>query len=67
MDLKEFIKWYEDAYSQGDMNSDALRQGAAYLDGFGDASGGNEQMQRVATMLRGAANLAEWMQRKAGA
>ena len=66
MDLKVFIEWYEDAYSRGDMNADALRQGAAYLDGFGDASGGNEQMQRVANMLRGAANVAEWMHRKAG-
>ena len=64
MDLREFIEWYKEAYSSGDMNANAFRQSAAYLDGFSDANSGNEQIQRAANMLRGAANMVDCMHLK---
>jgi len=61
MKLKDFIQWYKDTYGRGDMNAEVMRQCAAYLDGFDDASGGSDGMKRASSALRGAANLIEMM------
>ena len=79
MHISEFVKWYENAYSSGDMNASVMRERAAVLYGYAAAidnasdskNGGPisaaQLLRQCADSLRGAANVMESMQRKADA
>lgn len=79
MNINDFVKWYENAYSSGDMNVSVLRERAAVLYGYAAAidkpddteNGGPisaaQLLRQCADSLRGAANVMETMRRKADA
>lgn len=79
MNINDFVKWYENTYSSGDMNASVMRERAAVLYGYAAAidkpsdseSGGPisaaQLLRECANSLRGAANVMETMRRKADA
>ena len=79
MNINDFVKWYENAYSSGDMNASVMRERAAVLYGYAAAidkpsdseNGGPisaaQLLRQCADSLRGAANVMENMRRKADA
>ena len=79
MNITDFVKWYENAYSSGDMSVSVMRERAAVLYGYAAAidkpsdseSGGplnaSQLLRQCADSLCGAANVMENMRRKADA
>jgi hypothetical protein len=79
MEIKEFIKWYEEQYSSGDLNAATAQECAAFLTGLAASHPPREMadgtvfdpvsamLARSIRTLQGAGHLASELKRKSGA